>query len=576
MGREQMPANRLGAIFDRRLWPWLALAAILVVYALVIVWLRPAANFGGLQDDAMYFASAKALAAGHGYLLPSFPGGLTALKYPELYPWLLSWIWRWDPSFPGNVVPAIGLSIFFGCWFLAACFLLAKRTLGLGEGWALAVTALCAFNFFVLLLGGSVLSDLPFGALALTAALAADRSLERDGHLGWMALAGLLAGISVGLRTVGVTVVAGIALVALVRRDWRKAALVCAVGGALSLPWIVPPALRLLSSHSGMAATSPGWRQTLAFYTSYIGQWRHFVPDWGTQRAVLLKNFFSIVLEPGVFLLYPLANHHAFLSVVGGLVALGAWLGILYHLRRVGWKAIHGMFLFYLAMVLPWPFPPQRFLVPFLPLLAGGAVLAFRELALHAVSAFRRRSPVLERAGAAALGACLLALAALVVANCAYAAPQGLSSLMARQRSLLAEKRKAYRWIRAHTPAQSRFIAYGDVLLYLYTGRQAVRPIACSTAAAYDNDPAYAHRDASHLGDVARHVAANYWLVTPTDFGGELGDDPAILSRAQSALLARLPLVFRDDAGRIRIYDLRCFQSPAAPGCALPAGSPAR
>lgn len=576
MVKDQMPANGMDAIFHRRLRPWLVLSTILLLYAGTILLLRPAANFGGLQDDAMYFASAKALAAGRGYLLPSFPGGLTTLKYPEFYPWLLSWIWRWNPSFPGNVVTAIGLSVFFGCWFLVACFLLAKKTLGLGNGWALAVTALCAFNFFVLLLGGSILSDLPFGALALTAALAADRSLEPDGRWEWMALAGLLAGLSVGLRTVGVTLVAGIALVALVRRNWRRAVLVCAVGGALSLPWVVPSVLRLLAPNAGAGSSSLGWRQTLVFYTSYVGQWRHFVPNWATQRAVVLKNLMSVVLEPGVFLLYPLASRGTSLSLVGGLVAIGAWLGNVYWFRRTGWKAIHGMFFFYLAMVLPWPFPPQRFLVPFFPLLIGGAVILFREMTLHVVHVFGRRAPTVNRAGAAALGVALVALAAATAANCAYFAPEKLSSLMAGQRSLLAAKRTAYRWIRAHTPPQSRFIAYEDVLLYLYTGRQAIRPIACSTASAYDNDPAYAHRDAAHLGDVARHVAANYWLVTPDDFAEEIGKDRAVLRRAQSALLARLPLVFHNDGGLIRIYDLRCFQAPAAPGCAAPSGKPSR
>jgi hypothetical protein len=516
----------------------------------------------------MYFASAKAVATGQGYLLPSFPGGLAALKYPELYPWLLSWIWRWNPSFPSNVVSAIGLSVFFAWWFLVACFLLARRTLGLSPAWALVVTALCAFNFFTFLLGGSVLSDLPFGALALTAALAADRSLEPDGHWGWMAFAGTLAGLSVGLRTVGVTVVAGIALVALLRRAWRRAALVCLVGGALSLPWVLPPFLRALAPHTGSASLPLGWTQTLAFYTSYVGQWRHFVPDWATQRAVLLKNFLSVAVEPGIFLLFPLANRGAFFSVaVGSLLAMGTWAGIFLHFRRMGWKAIHGIFLFYLAMVLPWPFPPQRFLVPFIPLLCGGFVLVFREIALRAVHAFRRPAPANKRATAAVLGIALVGLSGIILANCAYLVPARLSNLMAGQRSLLAEKVQAYRWITAHTQPQARFIAYDDVLLYLYTGRQAIRPIAPSTASAYDNNPAYARRDAAHLGDVANHVHANYWLVSKADFGVELGDDRTILLRRENEILSGLPVLFESESGHIRIYDLRCFQTPPAPGC---------
>jgi hypothetical protein len=550
-------------------WPWLILLAILILYATAIIWLRPAPNFGNLQDDALYFALGKALATGQGFMLPSFPGGLTALKCPSLYPWLLSWVWRLDPNFPSNVVPAIGLTVVFGCWLLVAGYLLVKRTLGLSPGWALLVTAFCAFNFFALFLGGSVLSDLPFAALALSAARAADRSLEPDGHWGWMALAGGLASLATGLRTVGVTIVAGIVLIAILRRRYSRAALMCAVGGALALPWILPSFLRTFAPHPPEAAVPLGWKQTIALYSSYLNLWRNSVPDWATQRAVLLKNSLSAVVEPGIFLLFPLANKGALLSVGAGcVVAVGAWTGILYRLRRTGLMAIHGILLFYLAMVLPYPFPPQRFIVLFLPLLFGGLALLASEISQGAINAFRKPAPGSKRVAAVLSGLVLLAVGGLAVVNCAFFVPRMLSSQMAAQRTFLTEERQAFRWIDDHTAPQAVFVAYNDVLLYLYTGRQAIRPIDCSTAGYYNNDPSVPLRDAAHLGDVARYVHANYWVVSTSDFDVELGDDRPILLRRENEMLSALPVVFKSDSGHIRIYDLRCFQTPAAPGCA--------
>jgi hypothetical protein len=74
---------------------------------------------------------------------------------------------------------------------------------------------------------------------------------------------------------------------------------------------------------------------------------------------------------------------------------------------------------------------------------------------------------------------------------------------------------------------------------------------------------------------VARHVDAGYWLVTSEDFGVELGQEKQALTRRQEQLLENLPVVFRSTAGRVRIYDLRCFQQPSADGCAAAApGSP--
>jgi hypothetical protein len=74
-------------------------------------------------------------------------------------------------------------------------------------------------------------------------------------------------------------------------------------------------------------------------------------------------------------------------------------------------------------------------------------------------------------------------------------------------------------------------------------------------------------RDEAHLGDVARYIHANYWVVSKTDFGEELSDDRAVLLRRENEMLNGLPAVFAGDGGNIRIYDLRCFQTPTAPGC---------
>ncbi|HEV2386402.1 MAG TPA: hypothetical protein VGS20_04010 [Candidatus Acidoferrales bacterium] len=553
-------------------WQWFLLAAILALYAATIARLGPAANFGAIQDDAIYFASAKALAAGQGYLLPSFPGGLATLKYPELYPRLLSWIWRVDPHFPDNVIPAIGLAAAFGCWFLAMCFLTAKKTMGLESGWSLAVAAFCGFNFFALLAGGSVLSDMPFAAMLLAAALAADRALEPGAHWGWAVAAGALAGTSVGLRAVGAAAVAGIALVALIRRAYSRAVLMGAAGGALALPWLLPAVLRALATRTGPAGTVPqGWAQTLAFYTSYVGQWRQFVPDWATQRSVLLKNSVGVLEDPGIYLLSPLGNRNALVSVAGGSVAsLAAWAGMAARWRRGGWKAIHGMFLFYLLTILPWPFPPHRFFLPFAPLALGGLAAMTRDVAAQVGREFRGAAPPAKRVAlrqaqgrersrtaAAALGLLIFGVGAMAAVNCGYAAPRQLAAVMAARRAALAEQRQAYAWIRNQTPARARFIAYDDVLLYLYTGRQAVRPIAVSSASAYRDDAAMARREAERLGDVARQVDAEYWTVSDVDFGVELDPGRTIFRGREKQMVAHLREVFRSDRGGVRIYELK-------------------
>src|SRR5271169_3028901 len=95
----------------RRALPWIGLSVILVTYVVTVIRLNPLDLFGIKQDDSLYFTSAEALANHRGYILPSVPGGPIATKYPILYPWILSWVWRWNPSFPANLNDAVALTV---------------------------------------------------------------------------------------------------------------------------------------------------------------------------------------------------------------------------------------------------------------------------------------------------------------------------------------------------------------------------------------------------------------------------------------------------------------------------------
>ena len=68
-----------------------------------IVYLRAPATFGMFHDDGVYLVTAKALATGQGYRIASLPGQPAQTKYPELFPWLLSLVWRAFPVFPQNL-----------------------------------------------------------------------------------------------------------------------------------------------------------------------------------------------------------------------------------------------------------------------------------------------------------------------------------------------------------------------------------------------------------------------------------------------------------------------------------------
>ena len=100
----------------------LGLLSVCAVFAIAVAAIHPTEFFGLSEDDSIYLSSARALADGHGYVLESVPGAPPATKYPVLYSWLLSWVWRWQPTFPANLKLALGLNVVFGFAYIFAAF----------------------------------------------------------------------------------------------------------------------------------------------------------------------------------------------------------------------------------------------------------------------------------------------------------------------------------------------------------------------------------------------------------------------------------------------------------------------
>jgi hypothetical protein len=549
-------------------WVWAALGAILVVYVFSALLAKPTASFGVMQDDGLYFSSAKALAMGEGYILPGFPVSLRATKYPVLFPLLLSGIWRVDPHFPGNVKFAVGLTLVFGCCFLVIAFLLLREWPGMGDLPALVVAGLCVLSSQFLYLSACVMSDVPFCAVALGSAWLAMRSSLRPGQNELTAMgAGLLAGLSVGVKSLGLGVVAGIALYLLLRRRYRLLAWFCVPALLFSVAWILPELGALPHWKSLVGTSSSGWEQTVCYYSSYPCSWRMGVSNLASLRAIVGVNLTRVVLGPGLYLLTPLINPGSFTGMVlVSLVSVAAYVGMARHVR-VACDPMPLIFVFFLLMVVPWPWTPGRFLLVFLPFFFGGLWLeanrcfrSFRHL-----KRFNRRG---ERALAGSLAAGVMVVAATILLNHIYCVPMSQHKLGAEHALLLADQQGAYEWIRQHAAPQACILSYQDGLTYLYTGRSSIQPLATLPESFFEHDVRFAKEDAAHLADVARHVDASYWLTSPYDSNAEDPGKFGIVQKRQWQLLAKAPVVYRSADGQVVLYDTRCLWRAERNGCA--------
>ena len=545
--------------------PWCCLAAILILFMIYLNSLSARGYFGLFNDDTYYFGSAKALAQGRGYIIPSFPGCPPQTKYPVLYPWLLSWIWTWYPSFPANITPAAWLTAFFGCWFLVAAFELLRR-LGLGDWSALIIVALCAFHPHILLLSRSLLSDLPFAAFVVMASLVADSAMRAEAGPGGALVAGILAGLSVTTRSMGLAVMAGIVAAGWYRRAYRQAALFCLAAAPLVL-------LSFWHPHPSAAATAlaqrgtafPGWQQTLYYFTSYSKHWRLCVPNLRVFVAMLVTNFGGILQAAPIYLISPTAETGKSLTslapvladVLGGVVSVLVVAGIVRQARHAEWKPIHFFLAFNTALMLVWNWPiADRFTLPFLPLFYMGLWLEGKHLVRLILAGWAARRPWGERALGVVMLAGLAALAGIVVWNYRF----GYRSLLpgvAKQRLLIGvEKAQAYDWIRKNTDPGDALISFEEGSLYLYTGRTGVGPIIFSTEYYYTRNKAVLERDLAHITDVAFVLSARYWLESEDQLRWEVEDAQPLIRKRIDSLLATMPEVFRSSQGQVRIYDV--------------------
>jgi len=550
--------------------------AMLLILALFIAnveaW-KPTTFFGRYQDDAVYFSSAQALAQHQGYILPSFPGKPLRPRFPILYPLLLSGVWKLAPEFPGNLIWAIRLTEGFGCIVLLCTFFLLRCIVGLGRIPSLILTTLCAFHPMLLRLSGLTMADVPFAAMFLLTLLIANFALSQGKSSGLTAVIGVSAALSASLRTLGYAAVVGLLAYIIYRREYRRA-LVFLLAAGITISSIllltahyIPRAAATTSFFS--KSTSSQWERLAIFQTEYIRfHWLMGIPTITAFFSMLRENCLQLVSSPGPFLAGVFDRRSWLLTAGMSAIVLS---GVVRQLRRPEWRALVFVTVPYVVIVMLWPYPVmERYLCfPFLPILLVAMVLESKRLISLAMNNMRAPASWANRVLAASICAILLGYTAFAGWNYFFRDRQQLREAESSQAKSLEQRKEVYSWIRGHTPSGAKIVAYDDVLIFLYSGRQALRPIVLLPSLAYSRIPGSDSPDLSgdlaHMCDAPRDAGATYWLVTGDDFS--LDADREKTTSRQNEIVSVLPLVFRSSGGFARLYDSSCLLSPTRKDC---------
>jgi hypothetical protein len=368
-------------------------------------------------------------------------------------------VWRLWPTFPDNLGVLLGVNaLLIGLSTFGAYRFVRTRL-----HWRPDAAALGAFLTMVvppvLALAGALLSESLFLALLWPALLLAERAA--DGAHGRDAIAaGLAAGVLMLVRTHAVALPAALVAVLLSRRQFARAATVCAAAAIVLLPW----QLWTLAASPALPAPLRG------SYGSYLGWFFTGLRQGGasfvaaTTRTNLAECWLLLRdrVAPGALPLLVLPTT----ASVALLIAAGWW-----RLARQG--GVVALFLAgYLGVVLLWPYAPWRFVWALWPLILLLAVEGARSLWALASS---------RRARAAIALAFLVPLSAMMRTELAAYAGR---TWTAPARQAGAQIAPFVQWVGRNTRPGDVIVAEGEQVITLFTGRRAI-PSAPFTALEY-------------------------------------------------------------------------------------------
>jgi 4-amino-4-deoxy-L-arabinose transferase-like glycosyltransferase len=540
----------------RQFLPWLGLIFILLVYLFALARLHPTNFFGQMEDDSLYFSSAREIARGHGYIVPNLPGTPPATKYPILYPWILSWVWRLNPSFPDNLSWAVALNAGFGVMFLTASFVFLRRLKGLNDIAALILTGFCAIHPVILALSANLMSDIPFAAFTLAACILASKAIETTSQQKWLIFCGILSGLSMLLRTLGLPIAFGLFVAIGLRAGWRKSFVFA--GSVLPFLFVLVVRSLLTGPAAVPVATSScgdSWRITWLYYTSYTAYWKADVLSNGVCWEFLKNGIWAAPSQTGSYFVDPTGVRPAIFAIFLLVFLSGVSIRGLFRQAQVGgWQPVHLALGLYVLTLLVWDYANfERFLIPFLPLIAAGMWIE----ALHLISVIRssmRRQNDTE-ARIAALFFCLLGFALLLGTAISWRKTTNRFVYTSQSRgALLEEKKQAYAWLRTNTSPNTRVLAYEDASSFLYSDRITVRPTIFLPAGYYR--PEILQAELSCMISSAGPTEAKYWIVADDDFSSEWEPAHGLAIAKEREMEASLPLDFRSTRGHVRVYKL--------------------
>jgi hypothetical protein len=369
--------------------------AFLALLALIVaIWLPRLRGPIDLRwDGGVYYVLGTALAQGQGYRLLNEPGEIEAVQYPPLLPALVALhqlvLGTSDPVVVGHWL-RLTFFLMFAVHALSSYVLLRRF---LPSGYALAGVAMCVLHLFTMFLSELLSAELPF-ALASVLFVLSSGGLGSRRH---PVAAAVCATCAYLLRTAGIALLMAWVSESLARREFKRAALRCAIAMLPIVGWQAYVA----GVQAGGSYAMPAYSYQHADYLFYnVSYWTNLAlrdpyrPELGKASLAdlgwrVVGNLTRLPRSLGEAVSASRAQWQTLLARVSGLRAVArepsglglataavsflglvVLLGLALHLMRAE-RVIAVYVLLYVGAVCltPWPLQLKRYWSPLAPFL---------------------------------------------------------------------------------------------------------------------------------------------------------------------------------------------------------------
>ncbi|MFH0732112.1 MAG: hypothetical protein V2A72_04210 [Candidatus Omnitrophota bacterium] len=218
---------------ERNKYSMLAILIIALIYHIFSIITAPVSSFYR-SDEPFYACITKSLASGEGNKAIYTSGNPAYKKYPPVYPFMLSLLWRISPNFPENMFLLRQLNICLGLLIIFLYFSLLKKWLNSSLK-VFLVLLLFVSNPFFIMFSNSILSDVLYMLLLLLLFYKIEDYKKGKVFL----LITALALILFFTRTLGLVVAGSIGAVFLLKKDFKRAGYFSAAVFPCILAWLI-------------------------------------------------------------------------------------------------------------------------------------------------------------------------------------------------------------------------------------------------------------------------------------------------------------------------------------------------